>query len=72
VTAAPDIAVFYNYGNANTSVSALPSTGYSFTLQSWYASGAGNMDWNATKPIAGDSPAMARPNVAFPYNYGSR
>jgi serralysin len=66
-----DIAVFYNYGNANTSIFVLASTGYSFYLQSWYGSGAGNMDWNAVKPIAGDFTGDGKADVAFLYNYGN-
>jgi hypothetical protein len=66
-----DLAVLYNYGNATTAFFVLPSTGYSFTLQNWYAPGPGNWDWNWSKPVAGDFNGDGRSDLAVVYNYGN-
>jgi hypothetical protein len=66
-----DLAVLYNYGNATTGFLVLLSTGYSFTLQSWYAPGAGNWDWTWSKPVAGDFNGDGKSDLAVLYNYGN-
>jgi serralysin len=65
-----DIGLLYNAGSSATNVYVLASSGSAFAApQLWYASGAGNWDWNASKPIAGDFTGDGKADIAVVYNY---
>lgn len=65
-----DIAVFYDYGNAQTKLVMFLSNGTGFNAQyvTW-DSGAGNFEWPRAMAAAGDFTGDGKADVAALYNY---
>lgn len=65
-----DIAAFYNYGGANTSLFVFMSKGRKFKAPvSVWNSGAGNWDWNSMQAVAGDFRGNGKDQIAVLYAY---
>lgn len=65
-----DLIALYDYGNSNTSVFVLLSTGAAFTNpQGQWNSGAGNWSWSQSKLIAGDFTGDGRGDLGVFYGY---
>ncbi|MEU1288292.1 FG-GAP-like repeat-containing protein [Kitasatospora sp. NPDC005856] len=66
-----DIGILYNYGGNDTGLLTLLSTGTGFAAPAkLWDSGAGNFNWDAATPVAGDSNGDGRSDISVSYLYG--
>jgi hypothetical protein len=67
-----DVAVFLDYGSAQTKLWVWTSTGTGVNNPAlWWDSGAGNLDWNKVKPAVGDFTGDGKADVGAYVDYGN-
>lgn len=66
-----DLAVLYDYGNANTGIWIFKSSGASFTPIPMWSSGPGNWEWSRSKLTSGDFDGDGKTDLAVLYDYGN-